>query len=130
MSPMCAFLEPPNNPFRDDFPRVDIAAPGMEGEWWKEMRKLVEDGELIIPRGTIFAMGDNRDDSQDSRYWASCRRENIIGRPLRFIGRCRIGTGVRRTRLRAGCITLPTPLRTSFRSHAGPHFAADTLRRG
>ena len=80
--PYVRFLEPPNNPFRDDFPRVDIAAPGMEGDWWKEMRKLVEEGELIIPEGHYFAMGDNRDDSQDSRYWGFVPRENIIGRPL------------------------------------------------
>jgi len=80
--PYVRFLEPPNNPFRDDFPRVDIAAPGMEGDWWKEMRRLVEDGELIIPEGHYFAMGDNRDDSQDSRYWGFVPRENIIGRPL------------------------------------------------
>jgi signal peptidase I len=80
--PYVRFLEPPNNPFRDNFPRMDIAAPGMEGKWWQEMRKLVEDGELIIPEGHYFAMGDNRDDSQDSRYWGFVPRENIIGRPL------------------------------------------------
>jgi len=80
--PYVRFLEPPNNPFRDNFPKVDIAAPGMEGKWWQEMRRLVEDGELIIPEGHYFAMGDNRDDSQDSRYWGFVPRENIIGRPL------------------------------------------------
>jgi signal peptidase I len=85
--PYVRFLEPTNSRdsnsmFRDNFPRPDLYATNMEGNWLLEMRKLVEDGELIIPEGHYFAMGDNRDDSQDSRYWGFVPRENIIGRPL------------------------------------------------
>src|SRR5579863_4338956 len=51
--PYVHFLEPTNSRdsnsmFRDNFPRPDLYATNMEGNWLLEMHKLVEDGELII----------------------------------------------------------------------------------
>ena len=46
------------------------------------LEQNVSGRELVVPPGSIFAMGDNRDNSSDSRYWGFVPRENIIGKPL------------------------------------------------
>jgi signal peptidase I len=39
-------------------------------------------GPVVVPAGRYFMLGDNRDDSEDSRYWGFVERGAIKGRPL------------------------------------------------
>lgn len=70
------------DPYRDDFPRVSPPAESQIRETWKlDLPTHVEHGELVVPPGKVFAMGDNRTESADSRYWGFVPVENIEGRP-------------------------------------------------
>jgi signal peptidase I len=42
----------------------------------------VQYGPVTVPPGQYFMMGDNRDNSEDSRYWGFMPRENVKGRAL------------------------------------------------
>jgi signal peptidase I len=82
-------IDPGTQPYRDNFPaalppRNSFAGFIGGGEMWdraSEMLKNVQGDELVIPPDSYFAMGDNRDNSADSRYWGLVPRENIIGKP-------------------------------------------------
>ena len=70
-------------PYRDNFPDVPPSAwDDLTPEWRLALPMHVQGQDLVVPPDSIFAMGDNRDVSLDSRYWGFIPRENIIGRPM------------------------------------------------
>ena len=71
------------DPYRDDFPAVPADNYGnVTASWANDLPTHIQDGDLVVPPGKVFAMGDNRTESLDGRYWGFVPRENIVGRPM------------------------------------------------
>ena len=79
--PYAIHSQPYMDPYRDNFPAGPQNMP-LRPRAAEMLEKYVVNGELVVPPGYIFAMGDNRDESDDSRYWGLVPRENIVGTPL------------------------------------------------
>jgi signal peptidase I len=77
-----AFEPAPPNPFRDNFPARVYTDPNIDPAWWLQMQSRTRNGELVVPRGQYFMLGDNRNHSKDSRFWGFVPRQAIVARPL------------------------------------------------
>jgi len=71
------------SPYRDDFPSIPPdPGYGATALWSVDFPTHLQGDDIVVPPGKIFAMGDNRTQSLDSRFWGFVPRENILGRPL------------------------------------------------
>jgi signal peptidase I len=110
---------PKYDAYVNDFPSVSPwTESGVTAEWSVLLPTYMHDGDLVVPPGKYFAMGDNRDNSLDSRYWGFVPRDNIIGRPL-FVYWSIVMP-------ESGVDEAPLPDRAASTLHEFTHFFGDT----
>lgn len=78
-------LPPDQQIYVDEFPSVLPTLNDSQGAvtpWIVDLPNHIQNGDLVVPPGKFFMMGDHRHASLDSRFWGFVPRENIMGRPL------------------------------------------------
>ncbi len=67
--PYAHFIE---QPLRSDDPEYGLRGESIRDDW----------GPQVVPQGQLLVLGDNRDNSRDSRFWGFLPRDQVKGRAL------------------------------------------------
>ena len=70
--------------YRVNFPSTSpLESPiDLDRDWQLSLRQHIQGDDLVVPPDSYFGMGDNRDQSLDSRYWGFIPQQNVVGKPM------------------------------------------------
>ncbi len=73
-TPRANSLTQPSKKYREDLQGVEHNIYSMP---WRPDHNFKN---LVVPKGEYFVMGDNRDNSEDSRYWGFVNKKYLVGK--------------------------------------------------